>query len=344
MAATQATTTATSDTAPDRALDGRFLAQGSFHGELDAVADVARHAAREGEDPTEIGRVRFDTARDALGLALPSAQALVKRIGRPLATIIEMALAADQQRAFAAGHDHANETQREFPKSLMLAALRAASREVDGRPPSRLAYDGMVARDNESRAARRLPTQRLPHSETIATRFGSWEHALLEAGLIESLGATRANPRKAPPAAETLDVFISEVGFLPGSGYFSEWCKASGIKLGRDLKPWDDVVENCRTIRAARGEDMPERDAPGTKRPPVSETARSAPSTRGRKVVTVADCEASVRAWSKSGVKGTPTFRKYKKWAEETEGAVSASSILRAAGSFTKLCRRLGVG
>ncbi len=344
MEATQATTTETSKSAPERALDGRFTAQGNFHAELDAVADVARHAARADEDPTEVGRVRFDAARDALGIALPSAQALVKRLQRPLATIIAMALAADAQRTFTAGPDHANETQREFPKSLMLAALRAAAREAGGRVPSRLAYDGMVARNNQERSARRLPTQRLPHSETIAARFGSWEHALLEAGLIESLGATRVNPRKAPPAAETLDRFITEVDFLPGSGYFSEWCKASGIKLGRDLKPWDDVVENCRTIRAARGDAMPERDAPRTKRPPVSTTALTGPNTRARKVVTVADCEASVCAWSKSGISGTPSWRKYKAWAEQHSDAVSASTITRVAGSFPNLCRRLGVG
>jgi len=344
MAATNTTTTATPTGAPERALDCRYLTERSFHAEIDAVADVARHAARDGENPTEVGHVRFDATRDALGLALPSGQALVKRLQRPLATIIAMALMADAQRSFAAGHDHANETQREFPKSLMLSALRAAAREIDGRPPSRLTYDGMVARDNQSRVARRLPTQRLPHSETIVTRFGSWDHGLLEAGLISSLGAARTNPHKAPPAAETLDGFITDVGFLPGSGHFSEWCKASGIPLGRDLKAWDDVVEGCRTIRAARGEGMPERAKPGTKRPPVTETARSGPSSRGRRRVTVADCEASARAWNKSGITGTPTFRKYKAWAEKTEGAVSSSAITRAAGSFTDLCRRMGVG
>jgi len=339
------TTHAATDQAPskvqDRALDGRFESRIGFHAELDAVADVVRHAAREGEDPTEIGRVRFDAARDALGLALPSAQALVKRMRRPLQTIIEMALAADGSRTFAAGHDHANETQREFPKSLMLAALKAAAREVDGRPPSRLTYDGMVMRDNQSRQARRLPTQRLPHSETIATRFGSWDHALLEAGLISKVGE-RAS-RKAAPAAETLDEFITDFELLPSSGYFSQWCKASGIPLGRDLKPWDDVVENCRTIRAARGDAMPARAATAKEMPPIEEIVRAGTSKRGRKVVTLADCEQSLRAWAKAGIDGAPSFRKYKAWAEATDGAVSSSSILRVAGSFTDLCRRLGI-
>ena len=331
---------------PERNLDGRFLAGRDYHAELDAIAEIARHAARDDEDPTEIGRVRFDRARDALGLAVPSAQALAKRMRRPLAKIIEMALAEDAKRNFAGGHDHANETQRDFPETLMVAALKAASREIAGQAPSRLRYDAMVARDNARRQARRLPTQRLPHSETIAARFGSWDHALLAAGLIESLGdrGGRSAKPKAPAAAQTLDGFITKHSFLPSSGYFSNWCKASGIPLGRDLKPWDDVIENCRALRGARGEDIPETATPTREAPAIEDIAEVGESTRGRKVVTLEDCEASVRAWAKSGISGPPTFRKYKAWATETDGAVSSSSLLRAAGSFSDLCRRLGVG
>ena len=58
---------------------------------LDAIAVVVAHARQPGEEPSDIGRLRFDGARAELGIALPSAQALAKRFRLPLAQLIRMA-------------------------------------------------------------------------------------------------------------------------------------------------------------------------------------------------------------------------------------------------------------
>lgn len=343
MATAESSRVVGSEEAPERNLDGRFMRRGDFHATMSAVADIALHAARDGEDPAEIGRVRFDAARDRLGLAVPSAQALTKRMQRPLTRIIKMALASEAERSFVAGHDHANETEDAFPRSLMVCAIKAAAREL-GKVPSSLDYDGTVARDNAARKGKGLPTNRLPHSATVVKRFGSWQDALREAGLI-SEGEKGPRPSKAPPAAETLDGFVTEHGFVPTSGYFSKWCQQSGIPLGRDFKPWTGVIESARTIRAARGEATPEEMTGTADAPPIDEIVRKGPNQRTAKTATRDDAIRSLKAWGRSGAieRGVPTMRGYKAWAQGQAGVVSATTLGRL-GSFGDLVKEAGIG
>ncbi len=211
-------------------------------------------------------------------------RALAKRFRLPLAQLTRMADKPAAARSRAGGTDDANEATDDFPKDLMVRAIRAAGHRCGG-VPSVLDYDRMVAVDNDSREARHVATNALPHSVTVARRFGSWDAALAEAGFEVTASRVARNELRAAPAAALLDQFISDHGFLPSSGYFNDYCKASSIPLGRDLKPFSDVVEGARARRAARGEWMPDamlspaRRAPWLRRAPPGQA--TSPARRG---------------------------------------------------------------
>ena len=328
---------------------GRFRAQdASFHACLDLIAQVARHAAQDGEDPRDVSGARFDRARQELGIALPSAQALVKRFrssrggaARPtLRTLIDMGLAPASDRAVAAGHDTGNEAIDEFPSDLMIIALRAAGLRCSG-VPGTLDYDRMISEENHSRTMRGVPGHGLPHSTTIIRRFGSWKKALEAAGFEETGGVPPA--RRAEPAAEILDRFITEHAFLPASGYFTEYCRLSGIPLGRDAKGWADVVEGARARRAERGEDMPAAIAGPHERPPVETIAGGGPG-RAMKRATREAAIASLRRWRDEGLRAgqTPTTRGYREFCAGRTGLVSESTI-SARWGFAALCEEAGI-
>lgn len=320
---------------------GRFRTNATFHATLDAIADVVAHALQPGEEPTDIGRIRFDRSRVELGLALPSAQALAKRFRLPLAQLIQMAGKPAAARSRAAGTDDANEATDDFPKELMLRAIRAAGFRCGGVPGLR-DYDRMVAADNDAREARHVPTNALPHSATIAKRFGSWDQALAEAGFEVTAAQVAREELRAEPAAVLLDRFMSEHGFLPSSGYFSDYCKASGIPLGRDLKPFFDVVEGARTRRAARGEATPAAMLPPAQRPPIEDIATGG-GGRKPKAATKEQAIAALRAYRMQLRSGeAPTYRGYKDFCKGRADAPAASTIQRNWG-FATLIEEAGL-
>ncbi len=320
---------------------GRFRTDATFHATLDAIADVVAHAAEPGEDPSAIGRIRFDRARAELGLALPSAQALAKRFRLPLAQLTRMAGKPAAARSRAGGTDDANEATDDFPKDLMVRAIRAAGHRCGG-VPSVLDYDRMVAVDNDSREARHVATNALPHSVTVAKRFGSWDAALAEAGFEVTASRVARNELRAAPAAALLDQFISDHGFLPSSGYFSDYCKASSIPLGRDLKPFSDVVEGARARRAARGEWMPDAMLPPATRPLVGDIATGGPG-RKQKNATKEMAIAALRSYRRHLRAGeAPTYRGYKDFCKGRLDAPAASTIQRNWG-FSALAEEAGI-
>lgn len=319
---------------------GRFRANDpSFHRTLDLIAEVAEHAAEGHEGLVSVGAPRFDAAREEMGVALPSAQALVKRFRLPLSRLIEMAEEPAAARALAAGHDTANEVEDDFPSELMLHGIRAAGRRA-GHTPSALAYDRWVADDNEAREARHVPTNGLPHSATIERRFGSWQDALEAAGFEIEHPSSR---RRAEDAAVLLNRFITEHGFLPASGYFSEYCRLKAIPLGRDFKPWDGVLARCKAIRDERGDEMPTA-MPGPSERPALEDITGGGSGRASRACTREQAIASLRRYRDEGLRAgeTPSTRGYRAFCRGREGLVSESTISEHWG-FVALCEEAGI-
>ncbi len=336
------TTETASAAEPTRDGRGRFRTDATFHATLDAIAAVVAYARQPGEEPSDIGRVRFDRARAELGIALPSAQALAKRFRLPLAQLIRMAGKDTAARSRAAGTDDANEAENDFPKDLMLRAIRAAGYRCGG-VPGVLDYDRMVASDNDAREGRYVATNALPHSATIAKRFGSWEAALVEAGFEATAGEVAREALRAESAAVLLDRFISEHGFLPSSGYFSDYCRLSGIPLGRDLKPYAAVIKGARDLRSARGEKTPDAMLAPKDRPAVEDIAR-AQGQRKQKRATREDALRSLRLYRKEWLKAgsVPTYRDYKEFCKGRPDALAASTIDRNWG-FAQMVQEAGI-
>lgn len=329
---------------PERDNAGRFRADASFHQTLDTMATVLRHAAAtDGMDPAEVGRVRFDRARQELGLAIASAQGIAKRMRLPFPTLVRMALKPAAERARAAGIDHKNATPEDFPISIVLRAIRAAGYRA-GTTPGVLDYDGMVAADNDARERAGLATLGLPHSATVSRQFGGWDRALKAAGFATNAQAAATAARAPEPAELIVDGFLDAHGFIPNSGYLVKWCQLTNTPLGRDAKPHPDLIERVRARRAPEGKWTPDKSLRTADAPPVAELATGSAARPDRTEYTEADAIRSLQLYKadtrRSGT--VPTYRGYKAFARGRDGIVSATSLGRL-GGFVALSKKAGI-
>jgi hypothetical protein len=324
---------------------GRFRSEQGYHGVLDAVAEVVRVACAN-DEPMPIGRRRYDSARAALDNGAPSAQALSKRFGMPLASVIEIALAPAHNRVAEIGADKSAQVSDEMPTDLMLKALCAAHRDL-GTIPGAYEYDTWADHFLSGRRRAGLLAFWLPHSVTITSRLGSWDHALRQAGLLAPEAEMPRWPAHAPTAPsvlESLDACIEEIGVLPGMSYFLEWCRRKDIPVGGNLTPWRNIVECVRVLRAARGASTPGRAVPARWAPALPKQTAIKKRGRARREYWTRDaCLEALVYYGKTYLKGQePRQRHYRARAKGNENLPSPSTLQKQ-GRFQDLCREAGL-
>lgn len=250
---------------------GRFnspIGPGSL---LDGVADVALVAACG--DPgvaAEISKSAWDRARrEQERTNLPSAEAVRQRFGLAWRRILELALTDRSQRTKLLGQWDGSYFAGWGPTGPKeaLRTVKAVAIRI-GHAPAPFEYDE-AARAMEAESGRRRTGRLLllPRSVYVVSEFESWSAALQEAGLEPRPGHP-SSARVAPPV-ETLDQFIEEVGFLPNSAYFLEWCRRRDIPTARLVGGWAGVVADVRRLRAARGASTPEHATRPKDLPPL---------------------------------------------------------------------------
>jgi hypothetical protein len=324
---------------PARA-DGRFSRMSAgFHELLDRAALVARSAAG-GAEPTGISREQFNGARATADPALPTAQGLCKRLGvARFSDVIRLALLPASERGGRGALAPAEQVSPEFPADLMARVLQAAAFGLGHPPASAYEYDAWVAAERTRRARARLLANPLPDSSTILGRFADWPGALAAAGLEAEPG-----PRS-PRAANTLDAFIDEMGFLPANSYFERWCARRDIPLGRDSRVWADVVAACRAERTARGKWTPEALTPTRNSPPLpAPAAGRRPSGRRATEWSEERILAALRRYGQLHLNGAkPTQRHYRACAKGDPELPSPSTITAHGMKFQEACQKAGI-
>lgn len=339
--------TSTNQASQSRTTSGQFIPDQGFHAVMDAVARVAR-AAAVGDDPHTIGRRRFNAARADVDASVPTAQALVKRFGRPLHSLIDLALTETNERGIRLGPDHESRAHRDLPPELIFKALRACV-VATGQVPLAYDWDAWAKAENHRRERAGLTPLPLPHSKFILDRFGGWGAALVAAGVIED-AATLPTPhtwnrKTARPAAESISECIDATGILPTRRWFIEWCQRMDIPVGGDLQPWGEAVAACRELRRAAGKTTPATATRPKDAPPMPDQVTSdAPRRRtfGTRW-TREECIAALARYGQEYLKGKPATQRHYRACAKGDPDLPSPSTLQKHGLFQDLCTEAGL-
>jgi len=250
---------------------GRFIPTIGPGSLLDGVADVALVAASG--DPAlavAISKSAWDRARrEQERTNLPSAEAVRQRFGLAWPRIVELALTDRSQRTKLLGQWDGSHFAGWGPPGPEEArrALKAVTIRL-GHVPAPFEYDeGARVIEAESRRRRTGRPLLLPRSVYIVNEFKSWR-AALQAADIELIPSP-AGPERPPTLVDALNQFVEEVGLLPTSGYFLEWCRRKDIPTARLGGGWAGVVADLRRQRAARGAPTPDCATSASNLPPL---------------------------------------------------------------------------
>lgn len=310
----------------DRMYDGRYAQGMGFQEILDHVGSLIREAGGEA-----LSTRRYNRLRLSLSPAPPTAQAICERLGVSWEDVRVVALAEPATRSQMLGV-RAPKSGWDVEDDQLFRVMRAAAFQA-GRVLSMDGWDAAVRR-YEQRMARHGHPVELPVSATLINRFGSWGKALLAAGLETPTGSVPT----APPAAETLDAFVSETGLIPTREYFVSWCRVRAIPVGRDVKKWGAVVATMRAQRAERGDVTPDAATPLSELPElVLPPNRNVAATRE-------DVLASLKLYGQRYVtaKQPPRARHYKDCAANDPQLIGGTTVQKF-GLFQDLCREAGL-
>ena len=323
---------------------GRFNATIGPGSLLDSVAEVALAAACG--DPSvavTISKSAWDRARnDQSRTNLPSAEAVRKRFGLAWRGILELALTDRSQRTKLLGQWDGSHFAGWGPTGPeeALRAVRAVAIRI-GHAPAPFEYDE-VARAMEAESGRRRTGRPLllPRSVYVVNEFKSWSVALQEAGFEPRPGHPRS--ARVAPLVETLDQFIEEVGFLPNSAYFLEWCRRRDIPTARLVGGWAGVVADVRRLRAARGASTPEHATRPKDLPPLPN-----PVPRVRRMAFRHSREAIIASLRRYGELHLPPGgmprRKHYLAACQKDPKLIWPSAMTGHGRFHDLCLQAGI-
>jgi hypothetical protein len=319
------------------------------HALMDRTATVLRLAA-EGGDAHRVSRDQFNAARHLVDERVPSAQAICKRLKRSWAETVILALGPIAARMGQGQIRRDRQVDRDYPSAVIFAALKASAYSI-GRLPSAQDYDAWAAAHAAGRERRGVTPNPLPHSTTIAKRFGDWADALVAAGIIESKdeAATGQPPRGSHPVIEIIDEFIDQVGILPTRRYFEQWCSRMDVPVGGDVRKWKQALAATRDRRSRAGKTTPGVITAAKDAPPLP--AQVARTKRGTKAVVVWTKETildALRYYGREYLKGAaPTQRHYGSCATG-DPRLPAKSTLTARGKalgfgFQDWCREAGL-
>ncbi len=339
--------TSTNQASQSRTTSGQFTPDQGFHAVMDAVAQVAR-AAAAGDDPHTIGRRRFNAARAEVDASVPTAQALVKRFGRPLHSLIDLALTETNERGVRLGPDHDSRVHSNTPPELIFKALRACVLAT-GQVPLAYDWDAWTATENRRRERAGLTPLPLPHSRFILDRFDTWGAALVAAGVIED-AATLPTPQSwdrktARPVPESISECIDATGILPTRRWFMEWCQRMDIPVGADLKSWGKAVDACRELRRAAGKTTPATATSPKDAPPLPDQVTSdAPRRRAFGTRwTREECIAALARYGREHLNGKPPTQRHYRACAKGDSDLPSPSTLQKHGLFQDLCTEAGL-
>lgn len=316
--------------------NGRFRARHGVQALLDEVRGVLLVAAGDRERAQAVSVRRFDAARPE---GIPSAQAVCSRLSVSWWQARQLALTKVAERGHLLGH-FTRRPEFNGDDDLVQRGLRAVAHRI-GEPLAAYAYDDAVEQMEKEQRRRRGGRPGLPHSSTIIERSGSWQAACERAG-VRAVEVSGPPTRKAEPAVEVLDRFVTETGLLPPQKYLRPWARHHGVLLGRDSRRYRALVAELRERRRRRGETTPEKFADLADLPPLPEGATGRPG--GGRGISRQEVLAALRLYAERHLDQgrLPRYKHYQAARRRDPQLVNASA-LRRHGRFQDLCREAGI-
>lgn len=316
--------------------NGRFRARHGVQALLDEVLGVLVGVAGGRRGAEAVSVRRFNAARAE---GVPSAQGVCSRLSVSWDQARQLALAEVAERGHLLGH-FTRRPEFNGDEDLVQRSLRAVAHRI-GEPLAAYAYDDAVERLEKEQRRRRGGRLGLPHSSTIIERCGSWRAACEQAG-VRAVEISGPPTRKAEPAVEVLDRFVTETGLLPPQKYLRPWARHHGVLLGRDSRRYAALVAQLRERRRQRGETTPEGFADLSELPPLPEGVLGRPG--GGRGISRQEVLTSLLLYAQRHLEEgrLPRYKHYQAARRRDPQLVNASA-LRRHGRFQDLCREAGI-
>lgn len=310
------------------------------------MAELAIAAAGSREAAAECSKNRFNRARRSLErLEVPTADTIRQRLRRPWEQVVRASLAPAGERGKILSQGHGRHAEFEGPEELVLTGLRSVCSTLEG-VVTFDAYDAEVGHRNRRRARSKLAPLPLLSATSLVKRYGSWPQVLEAAGVKEADDAYVVSPRIArlPAAEETMSALVDELGILPAGSYLENYCRAMDIPLGRDARPFGQLMARVRALRASEGKPTPAEVTPPRLCPPLPTPVGRTAATRRIRRRSLEEVLASLRLYRDEYLQtgAHPAERHYRACRRLDRRLISLKSFPEGR-RFQELCREAGL-
>jgi hypothetical protein len=296
------------------------------------AAQASAHGGGDPVEPTMVSQSAFDAARArSLNYAsLPRGKQIAEQLKKRWRVVLTIAHEPPGRHAHLLGLKEKEPEQDWLTDDYVAYMLKLVARRLNAATvtPSeyRLERAALLKEDRASwlHGAQRL----LPNDEQIRTACGSWDNALLLAGL--KLGPGRGGHKRLqmPTLAGLLERCHEHHGVLPTRSELQTFARANGIPFPTMKgKNWAATVREWRATRTAMGLATPEKPPPLRERPDYTRDVNAAlPGERRQRTWSQAECVASVTRYLAQLSSGQhSTKRGYDAWAKHAADAPRAS-------------------
>lgn len=241
----------------------RFRSRYDLRGLVDVVAAVAR--ASSPETPEGVSQRAYDAARKAAGFGdAPTAKQTAARIGIPWKEALALALDPARSVDSVLGAREGEDDKPWLTSKDVCAALRIVARRLGKKTLKPVEYRLERKRmlDAAKRSYRHLSELSLPTEGQIERTVGSWDEALVAAGLAPR---PRATAGTGVPIVAALELFLETFGYLPSVSQLEGFARAQGIPLAKRRRPYADYIAELAAERAEWGKWTPAGPLRGAK-------------------------------------------------------------------------------
>jgi hypothetical protein len=324
----------------------RFRSRYDLRSLVDVVAAVARVAAPEA--PGQISQRAYDAARAAAGYAnAPTAKQIAARLGMSWKAVLALALDPTRSVDSVLGAREGEEDKPWLTSKDVCAALKIVARRLGKKTLKPVEYRLERKRmlDAARHSYRHLSELSLPTEGQIERTAGSWDEALVIAGLAPR---PRATAGMGVPIVAVLELFLETFGYLPGVAQLEGFARAQGIPLAKRRRPYADYIAELAKERAEWGKWTPEKPPHGMKpclttpAPGVAALLSDATGGKRKKRWTREECvEALAQLLAEWPNDKRLTEDAYQEVSRGRDDLPSLSSLQRGArGGFRELVRR----
>jgi hypothetical protein len=241
----------------------RFRSRYDLRGLVSVVALVAQ--AAEPKAPGQVSQRAYDAARKATGYPdAPTAKQTAARLKLPWKEVLALALDPTRSVDSVLGAREGEEDKPWLTSKDVCAALRIVARRLGKKTLKPVEYrlERKKMLDAARHSYRHLSELSLPTEGQIERTAGSWDEALVIAGL----GVRgRATAGTGVPIVAAIELFLETFGYLPGVAQLEGFARAQGIPLAKRRQPYADYIAELAKERAEWGRWTPPHSLSGAK-------------------------------------------------------------------------------